>query len=138
MTMAQHSAPSIKSLTSKLKDVDVPKAKLLRRILKADREALLGIHAEIGPLGLDAHEARYSCLTSELRAELLDCVLGTYGAEELFNTSEGLQNHPEDPQGKDSVGEYLNAGDTYAPTLINTGKGWRIGCMGDIAERYCY
>ena len=31
-------APSIKTLTSQLKDVDVPKAKLIRSIIKASRE----------------------------------------------------------------------------------------------------
>jgi hypothetical protein len=31
--------------------------------------------------------------------------------------------------------EYLNAGDTYAPTLIYRAGRYFVGCWGDIAER---
>lgn len=32
---------------------------------------------------------------------------------------------------------YLNAGDTYTPTLVRFNGAYRIACWGDIAEKYC-
>jgi len=32
--------------------------------------------------------------------------------------------------------EYLNAGDSYAPTLLRVRGVYRVGCWGDVAERH--
>ncbi len=50
----------------------------------------------------------------------LDSTLGTYGVEAAF---EGGAMWP--------YLEWLNAGDTYATTLVYHKGSWRVGCYGD-------
>jgi hypothetical protein len=129
--------PSIKTLTTRLKDVDKSKAVLLRRIIKSDREGLLEIEVELDDEHKSIHAFRYNRInhnTFDLRCELLDRVLGTFGIEYIFEGSEGTRSDPESVHNQPEC-TYLNAGDTYAPTLLFHNGHWKVGCMGDIAER---
>jgi hypothetical protein len=131
-------APSIKTLTTQLKDVDVPKAKMIRRLIKADREGLLLCAIDIDQHRRELDWQRYNYInhnTADMRSELLDRVLGTFGVEYLFKGSEGLRTDPESIH-DGPVCTYLNAGDTYAATLLLYRGRWQVGCWGDIAERY--
>jgi len=131
-------APSIKTLTSSLKDVDTVKAKLIRKLIKADREGLLELAGTLDKFNRDIHWQRFNYInhpTADLRAELLDSVLETYGVEYLFKGSDGLRCDPEGCQDQ-PICTYLNTGDTYAPTLLQYRGRWQVGCWGDIAERY--
>jgi hypothetical protein len=132
-------APSIKTLTTQLKDVDVTKAKQIRTAIKAEREGLLELLVTLDKHHRDIHWQRYNYInynTSDLRAELLDSILGTFGVEYIFRDSvEGIRCDPES-QHDLPLCTYLNAGDTYAPTLVSYRGQWRVGCWGDIAERY--
>jgi hypothetical protein len=128
-------APSIKRLTSDLKDVDIAKAKLIRRIIKGDIDELLIVDSELSKT-YDIHNSRLTLIhhtTGEIRDKLLDTVLGTFGVEYVFRTSEGLQTSMSMPDDR-IIGKYLNAGDTYAPTLIRQKGSWRIGTMADLCE----
>lgn len=136
--MAQSRAPSVKTLTTQLKDVDVEKAMLLRRIMKADRDELI----ELAPMMRNycSDDILFfqnpSTKAYRMREVLLDNVLSTFGVEHCFKNQDGIGGYIDDQSGDNWLGTYLNAGDTYAPTLINTGNGWRIGCMADIVERH--
>ncbi len=44
---------------------------------------------------------------------------------------------PENFLSPDMVVRYVNMGDTYDTTLLKVNGRYRIGCWGDIAERYC-
>jgi hypothetical protein len=61
--------------------------------------------------------------TSLLRLAVLDELAGTHGIES-FETR------------RDGWCDYLNAGDTYAPTLVWFRGKYRVTTWGDIAERY--
>ena len=131
-------APSIKTLTSQLKDVDVPKAKLIRSIIKGKREDLLYIAESLDKHHRDIHWQRLNYINysfSDLKAELLNTVLDTYGVEYLFEGSDGLRGNPEGCNDL-PICTYLNTGDTYAPTLLKYRGRWQVGCWGDIAEKY--
>lgn len=131
-------APSIKTLTSQLKDVDVPKAKLIRSIIKGNREDLLYIAESLDKHHRDIHWQRFNYINhpiADLRAELLNTALDCFGVEYLFQGSDGLRGNPEGPY-DEPVCTYLNAGDTYAPTLLKYRGRWQVGCWGDIAEKY--
>lgn len=138
--MAQKRAPSIKTLTTQLKDVDTAKAKLIRRILKAERrDDLLELDVELRHGNRDIHQCRLDHInesTGQLRAELLDRTLCTFGVEHCHRNRDGIGFYTDDQSGDNLIGKYLIAGDSYAPTLINTGKGWRVGCRADIVERH--
>jgi len=127
--------PSIKTLTSNLKDVDTVKAKLIRKLIKADKSTLI----EFANQDEYSHKFRYSVSSvmpaNDIRALLLDCILDTYGVEYLFKGSDGLRCDPES-QHDSPLCTYLNTGDTYAPTLLLYRGRWQVGCWGDIAERY--
>lgn len=110
--------PSIKTLQT-LPGVDRAKARELRAILEARREEL-----EAMPAGEALICASwYSPTTRKLRLACLDAALGTYGAE-AFWTRRG------------ELVEYLNAGDTYTPTIVHFRGIYRVACWGDIAERH--
>lgn len=65
----------------------------------------------------------YNCPSlHELTMSALDEVVETYGVESI-TTSGGVL-------------EYLNAGDTYAVTLLFWRGLLRVGCYGDIVEKY--
>ena len=131
-------APSIKTLTSQLEDVDIPKAKLIRSIIKGKREDLLYIAESLDEHRRDIHWQRFNYINypiADLRTELLNTVLDTYGVEYLFEGSDGLRG---DPEGCNDlpICTYLNTGDTYAPTLLKYRGRWQVGSWGDIAEKY--
>lgn len=80
----------------------------------------------------------------ECKLEALDRLLGTHGVELLCGSKSEI-DYADSCTGYDSsyTGpdvEYLNAGDTYAATLIydhSRAFPWRIACWGDYAERFC-
>jgi len=107
--------PSIKTLSAVFGD----NAKRAREILEMNRAQL-----EELPACQDRIRECYNAPdTYDLRMTALDGLADTYGLE-AFET----------PQG---VCHYLNAGDTYSPTLILYKKRYRVGCWGDIAEKHC-
>ena len=59
----------------------------------------------------------------ELIAAALNVTLSGYGVEAAFRDGE-VQPYL----------EWINMGDTYAPTLIHYRGTWRVGCWGDYAE----
>ncbi len=128
-------APSVKTLCS-LKDVTPALAKQLRTVIKLESYEALGEFAEKHcPQTTSWFQ---SCLHApskgEVRAAMLDELLRTCGVEYLFRTSEGLAGHCALPS-DELICVYMNAGDTYAPTLLKYRGHWQVGCWGDIAER---
>lgn len=116
--MATFRTPSTKTLQT-LPDVDADKARALKALLTARRCDL-----ESHSAGAARVAACWSApATSDLRLHCLDAELGTYGVE-AFHTDRG------------ELVEYLNAGDTYAPTIIRFRGAYRVACWGDIAERH--
>jgi hypothetical protein len=135
--MHNTTAPSIKTLMQ-LKDMTKPKAELIRRVIKADRECLLQLTSEIEPHKRNLEWQRYNYInhsTADLRSELLDKLLGTFGVEYLFKGSEGLRGDPESMHDSPLI-TYCNAGDTYALTLLKYRGRWQVGDWGSIAEKY--
>lgn len=68
-------------------------------------------------------ECYHTPSVSDVRLHVLDALAGTHGVES-FECRDG------------SVCDYLNAGDTYALTLVRFQGRYRITCWGDIAERH--
>jgi len=135
--MHNTTAPSIKTLMQ-LKDMTTATAKLIRRVIKADREGLLQLASEIEPHKRNLEWQRYNYInhsTADLRSELLDKLLGTFGVEYLFKGSEGLRGDPESMHDSPLI-TYCNAGDTYALTLLKYRGRWQVGDWGSIAEKY--
>jgi len=58
-------------------------------------------------------------------------------ADELCETC-GVELIPEGHNSRSPAIEYLNAGDTYAATLLWVAGRYRVGCWGDIVERGKY
>ena len=58
-------------------------------------------------------------------------------ADELCETC-GVEYTPAGHNAKSPAIEYLNAGDTYAATLLYVNGSYRVGCWGDIVERGKY
>lgn len=128
--------PSATSLTSAFRDLDRKQANLIRRIAKARNDAeklsaLIERHCPNTHAGaLQSYGRVYDSgmwrTTMALRA--MDEILGTHGVETIGKAPDFRSTPPY---------EYLNAGDTYATTLIYTHATdtVRIGCWGDIAER---
>lgn len=117
--MPSHRTPSLKTLRT-LPGVDTGKAVALKRLLTACR-ADLESHPAAGELL--ARWCWHAPATPHLRLTCLDAELGTYGVE-AFRTDRG------------ELVEYLNAGDTYAPTIVRFRGTYRVACWGDIAERH--
>jgi len=135
--MHNTTAPSIKTLM-RLKDMTPATAKLIRRVIKADREGLLQLATEIEPHKRELHWQRYNYINhniADIRSELLDKLLGTFGVEYLFNGSEGLRGDPESMHDSPIL-TYCNTGDTYALTLLKYRGRWQVGDWGSIAEKY--
>jgi hypothetical protein len=130
-------APSIKALTTCLKDVDVSKARLIREAIKIEGKEGLIVFAEAHCPKCVEHFRRCYNMPSrgDIRAAILDELLDTCGVEYLFKTSEGLSSWCSLPS-DELILTYCNAGDTYATTLIRYRGRWQIGCYGDVAERY--
>jgi len=129
-------APSVKTLCQ-LKDVTRETAKRIRLVIKLETRNELADYAErYLPRTRDwLMRCYHRPQASDLRAAMLDELLCTFGVEYLFATAEGLQGHCSLPS-DELVCEFLNAGDTYATTLIRYHGRWQLGCWGDIAERY--
>ena len=106
--------PSIK----KLAEVFGDNAKQAKAVLLMTRKELLEHPAASARFA----ECYRPPQTWDLRMTVLNELAGTYGVE-AFETSAGWC-------------EYLNAGDTYAATLVRFKGNYRIACWGDIAERY--
>jgi hypothetical protein len=135
--MHNTTAPSIKTLMQ-LKDMTKPKAELIRQVIKANRECLLQLASEIEPHKRNLEWQRYNYInhsTADLRSELLDKLLGTYGVEYFFKGTEGLLCYPESMHDSPIL-TYCNAGDTYALTLLKYRGRWQVGNWGSIAEKY--
>jgi len=107
-------SPSISALKT-LFGENAPRAKAL---LRMNRDQLLRT-----PIGAArAAECYHPPSTQDIRMECLN-VLGEFHGVEGFDTKNGECL-------------YLNAGDTYTPTLIRFGSSYRITTWGDIAERH--
>lgn len=130
-------APSVKTLMQ-LKDMTRKTALQIRAVIKADREMLLQAATEIEPYRRNLEWQRYNYInhsTADLRAELLDKLLGTCGVEYLFTGSNGLRHDPESMHDSPIL-TYCNAGDPYATTLLKYHGRWQVGDWGSIAEKY--
>ena len=110
--------PSIKTLRERL-HLDADTAREAKRILTATRVQLEAMPAGAARLA----ECRHPPMTSDLRLHCLNACLGTHGIEG-FQTRDG------------SWCDYLNAGDTYTPTIVWFRGRYRVACWGDIAERH--
>ena len=106
-------SPSIKALRQ-LFGADAPKAK---KYLKMSRLQLLQLPAGAARLA----ECYYEPTTQDIRMTCLNALGGFHGVEG-FTTRRGECL-------------YLNAGDTYALTLLRYGSSYQLGCWGDIVDR---
>ena len=110
--------PSIKTLRERL-NLDAETAREAKRILTATRAEL-----EAMPAGAARVAECYNPpMTSDLRLHCLNACVGAYGVEG-FQTLSG------------EWCDYLNAGDTYTPTIVRFRGRYRVACWGDIAERH--
>lgn len=105
--------PSVRSLRAVFGD-NAKRARAILEMSRAELEALPAGAARVA-------ECYHPPATSDIRMECLDALAGTHGVE-AFETRRGWC-------------EYLNAGDTYAPTLVRYRGRYRVTCWGDIAER---
>lgn len=106
--------PSIKTLKTIFGD----KAKQAKSLLTMTREQLT--RTEVGAARVS--ECYHPPLTQDIRMACLNALGGFHGVE-AFDTKKG-------------VCWYLNAGDTYTPTLVRFMGSYRVTCWGDIAERH--
>lgn len=107
--------PSVKTLRVVFGD-NAKQARAILEMTRAQLEELPACAARIA-------ECYHPPETYDLRLTALDALAGTHGVE-AFETREG------------GWCEYLNSGDTYAPTLLRFRGRYRVGCWGDIAERH--
>jgi len=106
-------SPSVASIESAFPGKG-KQAKAIFRMRRAELESL--------PAGLARIRECYNPpTTSDIRLHCLDALLETFGTE-AFQTRNGTWV------------EYLNTGDTYAPTIIRINGHYRIASWGDIAE----
>ena len=106
--------PSIKTLRQIFGD----NAKQAKALLIMSRNELLATPA--GKARRD--ECYYPPQTYDIRMECLNA-LGNFHGVESFDTKTGHCT-------------YLNAGDTYTPTLLYFNGHYRVATWGDIAERH--
>jgi hypothetical protein len=107
-------SPSIKALSTLFGD----NAKRAKALLTMNRDQLLAT-----PVGLRRfNECYYPPTVADIRMECLNA-LGDYYGVEAIETKRGLCM-------------YLNAGDTYTPTLVRWNGAYRIACWGDIVEKH--
>lgn len=110
--------PSIKTLRERL-HLDAETAREAKRILTATRAEL-----ETMPAGAARVAECYNPPhTYDLRLHCLNACLGTHGVEG-FQTLSG------------EWCDYLNAGDTYTPTIVRFRGRYRVACWGDLAEKH--
>ena len=107
-------SPSIKALQALFGD----NAKQAKALLTMNREQLLRT-----PVGkARAAECYHAPSTQDIRMECLNA-LGHFHGVEGLDTKKGECL-------------YLNAGDTYTPTLVRFNGAYRITTWGDIVERH--
>ena len=108
--------PSIKTLSAVFGD----RASEARTILEMNRAALEALPAGAARVAECCHPPK----TYDLRLTCLDAICdGSFGVEG-FRLRDG------------TYCDYLNTGDTYAPTLLHVHGRYRVACWGDIAERH--
>jgi hypothetical protein len=115
--------PSVKTLRAVFGD----KAKEARRILEMSRAELETLPAGAARVRECYHPPR----TWDVRLHCLDALGETYGLEAFETTKRDTWG-----AGSPMWCNYLNAGDTYAPTVIYFGGRYRVAAWGDIAERW--
>ena len=108
-------SPSVASIESAFPG----KGKLAKAIFRMRRSELESLPAGLARI----RECYNPPTTSDVRLHCLDALLGTFGIE-AFQTRNGTWV------------EYLNTGDTYAPTIIRMNGHYRIASWGDIAESH--
>lgn len=129
-------APSVESLMKAFPKMTREEAKLIRLVAKADDADSLEkvidkffpkTRAYIFSLMSSPYDSKIWRVTVQLHA--IDEVMGTYGVEGLGPGRSGDYAPPY---------EYLNAGDTYATTLIyhRSADNLFIGDWGSIAEKH--
>lgn len=130
--------PSVKALLAAFRDLTPADAGMIKGLARAvdHTEQLQLLLDSIPAKGEHTGGTDAACANRMWRRayvlRAIDAILGTYGVEALTLESE-RDNYTSGPRF-----EYLNAGDTYATTLIYDSHAdtLRIGCWGDIAERY--
>jgi hypothetical protein len=106
--------PSIKTLRAVFGD----NAKESRRVLEMSRAELVATPAGAARVS----ECYNPPATSDIRMSVLNELAGTHGVE-AFETK------------RNGWCDYLNTGDSYAPTLVRYRGRYRVASWGDIAER---
>lgn len=116
--------PSIKTL----KTITPDRAKELRSVLEITKRSDLETLLATGKYpATDAYTG--PCSITKIKLSIADEILGTCGVEYIY------AGH----NAKSPAIEYCNTGDSYAWTLMYvSGKGYRVGCWGDIVERGNY
>lgn len=105
--------PSIKTLALAFPD----NAREARAVLKMSRDEL-----ENHPVGAArVRECYHAPMTWDLRMNILNSIGGFYGVESIEGT-------------RGEWAEYLNAGDTYAATIIYWRGRYRVQSLGDFIE----
>jgi len=129
--------PSADKLVATFRNLTREQANLMRQIAHASDDAtkLANLieryvpitHAYARRCHSDPYDSRMWRATMTLHA--LDQLLGTYGVEAITRRDDSPFRGPSH--------EYLNAGDTYATTLVyyRDADALRVGCWGDIVER---
>jgi len=106
--------PSVRTL----REVFGENARQARKVLEMSRSELVAL-----PAGAERVRECYNPPdTHDVRMTCLNALADTHGVE-LFDTRRG-------------VCEYLNAGDTYAVTLVYFRGRYMVTSWGDIAERW--
>lgn len=123
-----HNLPSIKTL----KTIVPERARELRAVLETTKRSEVEALLESGKYPVTDAWYRQCYHPLEFQTTKLSIageIIGTYGVEYI-------------PAGKGRRSpaiEYCNAGDAYTATLMYvSGKGYRVGCWGDIVERGSY
>jgi hypothetical protein len=121
--------PSVKTL----KTIAGERALELRKVLEITKRSELESLLETG---------NYPVTHNWYRSCLHPMAFGTAKlsiADEIIPRSCGVEYIPAGRGVNSPAIEYCNTGDTYANTLMYvSGKGYRVGCWGDIVERGNY
>jgi len=120
--------PSVKTLAT----IAHERAKELRSVLELTKRSELEALLDSGKYPVTA-KWYWQCYNpmafGTAKLSIADEILNTHGVE-YIQAGHGA---------KSPAIEYCNAGDTYAATLMYVaGKGYRVGCWGDIVERGNY
>jgi hypothetical protein len=130
--------PSVKALTTSFRDLTSEQAKLMTKLSRLVDDplklsTLMHNDSRLRATELYAESCYGDPFTSAMWRRTLvlhafNSILGMHGVEALGEVKAGGPPH-----------EYLNAGDTYATTLIyaKATDTALIGCWADIAEKEC-